>query len=146
MLNISDKEFDQIISEAIDSLPEDRIKGLKNVAITYEDAPSAEQRKKLKLRHDQSLFGLYEGIPLTKRASASSLFSGTPMTLPDKITIFKLPMLHAVRTMEELKEEVRHTLWHEIAHYYGLDHGEISRRDGLPNYPQDIDNSSGDMV
>lgn len=146
MLNVSDKEFDAIISDAINSLPEDRIKGLLNVAITYEDAPSAEQRLKLKLRNDQSLFGLYEGIPLTKRASVSSLFSGTPVTLPDKITIFKLPMLHAVNTMEELKEEVRHTLWHEIAHYYGLDHGEISRRDGQANYPQDIDHPGSDMV
>lgn len=132
MLNVSDKEFEKMISEAIDTLPEDRIKGLQNVAITYEDEPSLEQREKLKLRRDQSLFGLYEGIPLTKRANISGLFSGIPMTLPDKITIFKLPMLRSVANLEELKEEVRHTLWHEIAHYYGLDHDGINRRDGHP--------------
>ena len=125
MLHVSDSEFEAMISEAIDSLPESRIKGLQNVAITYEDQPSMEQREKLKLRGAQTLFGLYEGIPLTKRAAASSLFSGMPMTLPDKITIFKLPILSSVQTLEEAKEEVRHTLWHEIAHYYGLDHDRI---------------------
>ena len=130
MLNVTDKEFELMISEAIDSLPEDRIKGLDNVAITYEDKPSEEQRHKLKLRGAQTLYGLYEGIPLTKRASASSLFSGMPMTLPDKITIFKLPIVSNATSLEKVREQVRHTLWHEIAHYYGLDHDEIDKRDG----------------
>ena len=130
MLNISDEEFDKIISEAMDTLPEERIKGLQNILISYEDEPSDEQRKKLQLRGSQTLFGLYEGIPLTKKASASSLFSGTPMVLPDKITIFKLPILAASSNIDDVKEQVRHTLWHEIAHYYGLDHDEIRKRDG----------------
>jgi predicted Zn-dependent protease with MMP-like domain len=123
--SLTDKEFEAAIAEAIDSLPEDRIKGLENVAITYEDEPSPEQRQKLKLRGRETLFGLYEGIPLTKRTSG--LFSGTPMTLPDKITIFKLPILNYCSSLEEVKEQVRHTLWHEIAHYYGLDHDQIHR-------------------
>ena len=130
MLNVrdvSDEEFEKMISDAIDSLPEDRIKGLKNIAITYEDQPSSEQHKKLKLRNDQSLYGLYEGIPLTKRAAVSGLFAGTPMVLPDKITIFKLPILYSARSIEEAREQVRHTLWHEIAHYYGLDHDRIDK-------------------
>lgn len=127
MLDLTDEEFNKIISEAIDSLPEDRIKGLQNVAITYEDHPSPEQHKKLKLRGNQTLYGLYEGIPLTKRAAASSLFSGTPMTMPDKITIFKLPILQGAESLIAAKKQVRKTLWHEIAHYYGLDHDQISR-------------------
>jgi predicted Zn-dependent protease with MMP-like domain len=127
MLNIADKEFEKMISDAIDSLPEDRIKGLNNIAITYEDQPTKEQHVKLKLRGNQTLYGLYEGIPLTKRASASSLFSGMPMTMPDKITIFKLPIVYSSTSIDEVRETVRHTLWHEIAHYYGLDHDQISR-------------------
>lgn len=127
MPKVSDAEFEAMINQAIDSLPEERIKGLQNVAITYEDEPSPEQRKKLKLRGSQSLYGLYEGIPLTKRASASSLFSGTPMTLPDKITIFKLPIVSSSYSLEAAQEQVKHTLWHEIAHYYGLDHDQISK-------------------
>ncbi len=127
MLEVSDKEFEKMIADALDSLPEDRIKGLLNVAITYDDEPSEEQRKKLNLRGAQSLYGLYEGIPLTKRAAASSLFSGNPMTLPDKITIFKLPMLWGATSLDQVREQVRKTLWHEIAHYYGLDHDQIDK-------------------
>ena len=127
MFDISDKDFENMINLAIDSLPEDRIKGLMNEAITYEDEPNADQRKKLNLRGSQTLFGLYEGIPLTKRAASSGLFSGTPMTLPDKITIFKLPIAASVNSLEEVREQVKRTLWHEIAHYYGLDHDQISK-------------------
>lgn len=124
MLNVSDKDFSSMISQAMDSLPEDRIKGLQNIVITYEDEPSQEQREKLKLRNDQTLYGLYEGTPLTKRPAADSIFSAG-MRLPDKITIFKLPIVRAAKNIEEVKEQVRHTLWHEIAHYYGLDHKRI---------------------
>lgn len=126
-MKISDQEFERLINEALDALPEERIKGLINVVITYEDEPSPEQRKKLHLRGSETLYGLYEGIPLTKRAAASSLFSGTPMTLPDKITLFKLPIAGSQEALEGVREQVRHTLWHEIAHYYGLDHDQIGR-------------------
>ncbi|MGI9027541.1 MAG: metallopeptidase family protein [Candidatus Saccharimonadales bacterium] len=124
MLLVTDKEFDAIISEAMDHLPPDRIDGLKNIAITYSDKPTPEQRQKLKLRCDQTLYGLYEGTPLTSRPAADSIFAAS-VRLPDKITIFKLPIVHGARTIEEVKEQVRHTLWHEIAHYYGLDHKRI---------------------
>ncbi len=49
------------------------------------------------------------------------------MTLPDKITIFKLPIMEGASSIEEANEQVKHTLWHEIAHYYGLDHDQISK-------------------
>jgi len=127
MLTVNDKTFEAMIAKAIDSLPENRIKGLQNVAITYEDEPSPEQRERLKLRGSQTLYGLYEGIPLTKRAAATSLFSGTPMTLPDRITIFKLPIVRTAADELAVEEQVRKTLWHEIAHYYGLDHNQIER-------------------
>lgn len=130
MLEVSDKEFEKMIADALDSLPEDRVKGLINVAITYEDEPNAEQRKRLELRGSQSLYGLYEGIPLTKRAAATSLFSGNPMTLPDKITIFKLPIVRYASSLEEVKNQVKNTVWHEIAHYYGLDHDRIHKLEG----------------
>lgn len=124
-MNIADKEFDQIISEAMDELPERYIVNLKNVAITYEDEPSDEQRTKLKLRCDQTLFGLFEGIGTKGRATMDSAVAAQPTYLPDKITIFKLPILNASRNLDEFKKQVKHTLWHEIAHYYGLDHDRI---------------------
>lgn len=108
-----------LISEAIDELPQKYLKGLKNVLITYEDEPSQEQRQKLKLACHQSLFGLYEGIPLTERGNNYHL------VLPDKITLFKLPLLAHSADEDSFKKNIKHTLWHEIAHYYGLGHDRI---------------------
>lgn len=119
MLSIQDEDFEKLIGQAMDELPEQYIRNLNNVVVTYEDEPTPEQREKLKLRCNQSLFGLYEGIPRTQRGA------GYNLVLPDKITIFKNPMLHFVADMSELRRQVKHTLWHEIAHHYGLDHDRI---------------------
>jgi len=118
-MELPDEAFANIISKAMDELPEEYISRLDNVAVTYEDEPTPEQRLKLKLRCDQTLFGLYEGIPLTKRGM------GYNLVLPDKITIFKWPLMAASRDIHDLKKRTKHTLWHEIAHYYGLDHKRI---------------------
>jgi predicted Zn-dependent protease with MMP-like domain len=118
MLEISDEQFSAMIAEVMDELPKEHMEAVKNVAIVYEDEPTEEQREKLQLRHDQSLFGLYEGVPLTKRGGMTHFG-------PDKITIFKLPMLYYVNDFSELRKQVKHTLWHEIAHYFGLDHDQI---------------------
>ena len=92
---------------------------MKNVAIVMADEPTAEQRLKLKLRCHETLFGLYEGIPLTSRGA------GYNLVLPDKITIFKNPILQMSSDLSSFKRQVKHTLWHEIAHHYGLGHTEI---------------------
>lgn len=119
MLEVTDEAFDRIITEVMDELPQDYIKNLQNVAILYEDEPTPEQRHKLQLRCNQTLFGLYEGIPRTRRDA------GYNLVLPDKITIFKNPLLAASIDMAHFKALVKHTLWHEIAHHYGLDHQRI---------------------
>jgi predicted Zn-dependent protease with MMP-like domain len=126
-MDISDEQFEALINEAMEELPQEYIERLDNVAITYADEPTPEQREKLKLRGNETLFGLYEGIPLTKRGAGYSL------VLPDKITIFKLPILTYVATLPELKEQVKRTLWHEIAHYYGLDHDRIHELERKPH-------------
>lgn len=119
---ISDEEFDRLISRAMDELPQEYIEGLQNVAIVMADEPSAEQVKKMKLDNHHLLLGLYEGIPLTRRGSG---WSGM---LPDKITLFKLPILAVAHDEASLFEQIKRTLWHEIAHYYGLDHRDIDER------------------
>lgn len=121
---ISDEEFNVLISRAMDELPQKYIKGLDNVAIVYADDPDEYQRAKAHLGETGLLLGLYEGIPLTKRGA------GYTFVLPDKITLFKNPILAVVQTELQLFEQVKRTLWHEIAHYYGLDH---SRIDALQN-------------
>jgi len=119
MPDVSDEQFERLISRAMDELPQEYIHGLDNVVVTYDDEPTPHQREKMKLRHGQALFGLYEGIPRTQRGA------GYNLVLPDKITIFKLPMIHLYHDMDSLFREVKHTLWHEIAHFYGLDHDRI---------------------
>lgn len=124
MFRVSEEEFEDLVNDALDSLPEKYISRLNNVVIVTENEPSPEQRTKLHLHNGQTLYGLYEGIPMTKRGSNYN------MVLPDKITIFKLPLEYNSHNLNELKERVRHTLWHEIAHFFGLGHDAIYRRDG----------------
>ena len=118
MIEVSDEQFQALINQALEELPGEHVKNIENVAILYEDEPTPAQREQLKLHNDQSLLGLYEGTPLSQRQGLTRL-------LPDKITLFKLSLQRQAKTSDELKEAIRHTLWHEIAHYYGLDHDKI---------------------
>lgn len=118
-MELSDQEFDQLISKAMDDLPQEYIKGLNNVAVLYADDPDEYQVQKSGLREGNILLGLYEGIPLTKRGGNYTF------VLPDKITLFKHSMLMVAHDSDSLYEHIKRTLWHEIAHYYGLDHDRI---------------------
>lgn len=119
MYEVSDEEFDRIISRAMDELPQEYIKGLDNVAILYADEPDEHQAQKAGLREQDLLLGLYEGIPLTRRGA------GYTFVLPDKITLFKHAITAVSQDPKQFFEQVKRTLWHEIAHYYGLDHDRI---------------------
>lgn len=120
MFQLSDEQFDILITRAMNELPQAYIKGLDNVAIVMADEPTEEQVVKMKLReHNSVLLGLYEGIPLTQRGNSYTF------VLPDKITLFKHSILRVVHTEEQLFEQIKRTLWHEIAHYYGLNHTQM---------------------
>ena len=128
MNEFSDERFDALISRAMDELPQEYIRGLQNVAIVMADEPDDIQRKKSKLQPGHLLLGLYEGVPLTRRTGNEAGL------LPDKITLFKYPILMVSRDEAALFEQIKRTLWHEIAHYYGLDHDRIDhleRRESL---------------
>ncbi len=118
MIEVSEDQFQELINTALGELPKKHVDNIKNVAILYQEEPTPDQRVQLELRNDQTLLGLYEGVPLSKR-------QGMPTILPDKITLFKSPLEHMADDVGALKEEIRHTLWHEIAHYYGLNHDQI---------------------
>jgi predicted Zn-dependent protease with MMP-like domain len=122
---ISDEAFDQLVTHAMNELPQEYIKGLDNVAIVYADWPDQHQAAKSELKPGSLLLGLYEGIPLTQRGS------GYTYVLPDKITLFKTPMLMITHSEAELAEQIKRTLWHEIAHYYGLNHSRIDALEGF---------------
>lgn len=120
-IDISDKDFEAMIARALDELPQQQVAGLDNVAIVIADHPSSEQAQKISLRGDSLLLGLYEGIPLTKRTGNYSLVA------PDKISLFKGEILQYANGLRvtDIFPIVKHTLWHEIAHFYGLDHSQI---------------------
>jgi predicted Zn-dependent protease with MMP-like domain len=118
MIEVSREEFEAMVQRAIRRLPKRYIDNLKNVAFIVEDEPDQAQRKKLSLRNDQSLFGLYEGVPLSQR-------QGTVKILPDKITIFQKVIQQHSFDMASLYDRTARTIWHEVAHYYGLDHARI---------------------
>ena len=122
---ISDDDFSQLIAAAMDDLPHSHIANMDNVAIVYADDPTTEQLEKQGVRKNHLLLGLYEGIPMTVRLSGS--YSGV---LPDKITLFKNPLRAVSADRDEFYQQIKRTLWHEIAHHYGLDHNDIDSREG----------------
>lgn len=117
-MEISDNHFEDMISAGLDSLPGEHITNIKNVAIVWQPEPTPDQITQLKIRNDQTLLGLYEGVPLTAR-------QGMTPNLPDKITLFKGPLERYTNSIPALKDQIRHTLWHEVGHYYGLNHDQI---------------------
>ncbi len=107
-------EFERLVAEALEELPEEFQKRLDNVDLVVAAYPTREQMKMAGIGSHQTLFGLYEGVPLTKRDR------GYHLVLPDKITIFQRPMEAVGRTNEEIRSLVRKTVMHEIAHHFGI--------------------------
>lgn len=125
---MEDKEFERLVSEGIDALPERVLRYMHNVAITVADEPTEEELKEQGIQEGSTLFGLYYGVPMTER--------GVDYTaLPDKITIFKNPILAAYSDPEDIKKCVENTIWHEVAHHIGYDdpwiRAEEERRDKM---------------
>ncbi len=121
-MDINDEEFDALATKAMDELPQGYIRRLENVAIVYADEPTDEQIRRMKIDNNHLLLGLYEGIPRTSRGI------GYNLVLPDKITLFKNPLLKISPNKEVLFQQIKRTLWHEIAHHYGLSHDDIEKR------------------
>jgi predicted Zn-dependent protease with MMP-like domain len=106
--------FEALVAEALDGLPPDIQEKLENVEVVVEWRPSPGQLRRLGLRPGHSLFGLYEGIPLTRRTS------GYNMVLPDKITIFRQPIEAHYRSEHQIMQAVQRTVLHELAHHFGI--------------------------
>jgi predicted Zn-dependent protease with MMP-like domain len=122
-----DEEFERLVAEGIDSIPERFLRLLDNVAVVIEDLPNEEQLKEQGIEDPYELLGLYEGIPATERGESYGV-GGLP--LPDKITVFKLSTLaEAGEDARRIREVVRDTVWHEIGHYFGWDDDALYERE-----------------
>lgn len=113
--------FEQLVRNAIATLPGEFKRVLDNVEVTIEDEPTEVQLSKLHVKGNMTLFGLYEGVPKTRRGSNYSL------VLPDKITIFKNPIERFFWNEEQMAEHVRDVVLHEIGHHFGLSDLEIRK-------------------
>ena len=120
MRTLDYREIKKEVGRVIDRLPRSFRERLLNVEFVVEERPSVEllRAEGLDPRHD-TLYGIYQGVPLPDRSSLD------PPLLPDKITIFAEPLLEDFPDPEELREEIRLTVLHEIAHYFGMDEEEI---------------------
>ena len=115
MLDIDRQAFEELVVRALDELPAWVRATLDNVEVTVAEMPSAAQRQRMRLSPGTSLLGLYEGVPQTRRSSHYGL------VLPDKITLFRRPILTVCRTPEEVQQRVRSVVIHELAHHFGID-------------------------
>ncbi len=106
------RRFEQMVADALDSIPAALGEQMDNVVVVVEDWPSADQLDGA----DDTLLGLYDGVPLTSRDPVSYDFA-----LPDVITIFRGPLAREARDEAELAEQVRITVLHEVGHYFGID-------------------------
>ncbi len=110
---MDDNKFRKLVEEALDSLPKEFAEKLSNVSVTVDYLPTPYQLRKAKVPPWTLLLGLYEGVPQTKRGIYYS-------TIPDKITIFKNAIEQVSEDEEDIKEQVRQTVIHEIGHHFGL--------------------------
>ncbi len=113
------EDFDQIAERAFRRIPARFRQQMRNVVVVVEDAPSARQLAAGRVPRGQTLLGLYEGRPLPLRSVSEGFH------LPDKITLFQRPIEQSANSLPELERVVYDTLWHEVAHYFGMDEQRV---------------------
>ena len=113
-MKIAPPEFEKLVADGLTMIPEELRAHIDNVQIVIEDAPNDELLEELGVPTDETLFGLYEGTPLTERTSQYSAF-------PDRIVIFRKPLLEAFDDPRDIRREVARTVIHELAHHFGID-------------------------
>ena len=111
-IDMEPERFDELVDRALDGIPDELATLVRNVVVLVEDEPPESE--------PDDLLGLYDGVALTERDSSVS------MQLPDRIFIFRGPLLDFCESEEELVEEVRITVVHEVAHHFGIDDGRLT--------------------
>jgi predicted Zn-dependent protease with MMP-like domain len=117
--SVPPEEFKRLVESGYDLIPDEFRTRMGNIAVIVEPEPSAEQLKRSRVPRGATLFGLYEGRPLTGRSVFDSF------AMPDRITIFQGPHERAARSPEHLVKLVEDTIWHEVAHYFGMNEAQV---------------------
>jgi predicted Zn-dependent protease with MMP-like domain len=113
-------EFNILVAEALDTLPDEFKEKLDNVEVVVEDIPSRSQLSSVGLTYPMMLYGLYHGVPKTKRGHYT-------FVAPDKISVFKIPIETRYRTPEAIRQKVRSVVLHEIGHHFGMSETELQK-------------------
>lgn len=128
---MNDKDFEKLVEDALKGIPGEFLEKLKNVDVSVQDVPSLQQIGRLRTRGEWGfLLGLYEGVPQTKRQ-----YYGIGGQLPDKITIFKMPILALAQSKDHLTEIIRSTVVHEIGHHFGMSEDQIRNAERMKALP-----------
>jgi predicted Zn-dependent protease with MMP-like domain len=123
-MKLTRKEFEEVVVLALKRLPKFFKKKMKNVDVVVEDRASRELLLEMGLRSPFELLGLYQGVPIDRRG----FYYGN--VLPDKITLFQIPIESVCRTREEIEEKVKEVVIHEVGHYFGLDEEKLRELEG----------------
>lgn len=118
------EEFEKLAAEGFERLPEWVQEKIRNVALLIEDEPSEEDRELQELSDEETLLGLYKGIPLSERGS----HYGEGIVMPDTITLYRLPILEAAEEDGlDVRDVIADTIWHEFAHHFGIDEDGVRK-------------------
>jgi len=120
-MKVTDEEFEELVTEAVNSLPEKFKEKMENIAVVIENLPSQELLTEMRIKSPYGLLGLYRGVPYPRRGIWYR------NVLPDKIIIFKKPIEVRCRNKEDIKESVRRVVIHEIGHYFGLGEADLRK-------------------
>lgn len=124
MIEVPLKQFEIFVAAGVNDIPKRFRDRIRNIAFVVEQEPTAVHRCTARLRKNETLLGLYEGIPQPARGVEYGA-----LVLPDRITIFKGPILREAESLEDVRRIVSETIWHEVAHHFGLGEGEVRRRE-----------------
>ena len=115
------EEFEQLVSQAFDQLPEQFHRAIENLHVVVEDYPDGETVAQMNLRSKHDLLGLYQGIPLNRRGQ----WYGMVPVVPDKISLYQKNIERGDWSGQRIQEKIREVLIHEIGHYFGMTEDEI---------------------
>ena len=118
-MHLSNEQFEQVVQQALDSIPPDFTHYLQDIAVDIEDTPDPQVLRELRLRDPRTLLGLYRGTPLNRR------HVDAPCRYPERVIVYKANIERICRTRKQMIDQIRRTVLHEVGHHFGLDENQL---------------------